>query len=350
MLGCIAGRGEEDQEAVLKQGNPTVSVIVPSYNQGEYIESALRSILQQTYLDYEIIAVDDGSTDGSVALIGRLRTANPERLRVLTRAAGVNEGIVKTYSRGFRACRGRYIAFVEADDCWSPDYLAQKIQAFEQYPEVGVVFSRCKVVPDGLYGREMALRQSVVYRALPRNRPFSNFRHLLRHNNVATFSAFAVRASSLRALFMPGDAFMLGDARLPMCDWWILLHLSLRTKFYFESQSFTRWRQLSTSFMGRQSCATHRDKLMESQDVVYDGLERTRHALDAEARLLCDTGRKKLPLFQAFYRRPSVASFVELLRADPMWAMEALASYLVNSLIVPKCVASAQCGPRRVVS
>ena len=94
------------------------SVVIPLYNKEHYIESTIRSVLSQTCDDYELIVVDDGSKDNSLALA---RKYESERVRVI---AQENQGVSVARNTGIQNARGNFIAFLDADDQWQPNYLA----------------------------------------------------------------------------------------------------------------------------------------------------------------------------------------------------------------------------------
>lgn len=106
-----------------------VSIIVPVYNTENYLEKCIKSLIAQTIQDIEIIAIDDGSQDGSGAILDRFRAEFPEKVRVFHQQ---NEGISAVRNKGIGLARGRYIAFVDSDDSVDPRYcemLVSKITA-----------------------------------------------------------------------------------------------------------------------------------------------------------------------------------------------------------------------------
>jgi teichuronic acid biosynthesis glycosyltransferase TuaG len=108
----------------------SVSVVMPAYNATRYIESSIRSVLEQTYADLELIVVDDCSTDGTADLVQRLFGADP-RLQVIR--LPVNRGApAGPRNVGVRAARGAWVAFLDADDIWHPQKLACQMQALAQ--------------------------------------------------------------------------------------------------------------------------------------------------------------------------------------------------------------------------
>src|SRR5262245_12147356 len=111
---------------------PEISVVIPAYNAGQTIDAALRSIFAQTYRDFEVIVIDDGSIDDT-------------RDRVAAWGAGViyqwqpNAGPARARNRGIAAARGRLIAFLDADDAWLPRKLERQVAYFSQYPTTGLL-------------------------------------------------------------------------------------------------------------------------------------------------------------------------------------------------------------------
>ena len=117
------------------------SVIIPLYNKAPYIRKALESVLAQTYADYELIIIDDGSTDGSAEIAeailqdpaSRLIASSPHRL-----IRQANSGVSAARNAGVAQSHGDYLAFLDADDWWEPTYLECMAQLIADYPEAGL--------------------------------------------------------------------------------------------------------------------------------------------------------------------------------------------------------------------
>lgn len=108
-----------------------MSVVLPVYNAGPYLDLAVQSILAQTFRDFELIAVDDGSTDDSPRKLGRFAAADP-RVRVVSRA---NTGIVGALNDGLATARGGIIARMDADDWSAPGRFAAQVAYLDAHPE-----------------------------------------------------------------------------------------------------------------------------------------------------------------------------------------------------------------------
>jgi glycosyltransferase involved in cell wall biosynthesis len=108
---------------------PLVSVVIPTYNAPALLLETLATVLAQTFADFEVVVIDDGSTDDTLA---RLAAVGDPRLRVLTQP---NQGIGRARNRGLREARGRYVAFLDHDDLWDPQKLAVQVDFMERHPQ-----------------------------------------------------------------------------------------------------------------------------------------------------------------------------------------------------------------------
>jgi glycosyltransferase involved in cell wall biosynthesis len=110
---------------------PAISVVIPAYNAAEYLESALASVRAQTFTDFEIVVVDDGSKDRTKAILERMATQEP-RLRILSRP---NTGIVGALNDGLAAARGEFVARMDADDLCLPQRFEKQIAFLRVHPD-----------------------------------------------------------------------------------------------------------------------------------------------------------------------------------------------------------------------
>ena len=101
-----------------------VSIITPCYNGEKYVAHTIRSVLAQTYENWELIIVDDGSTDGSASII-RSFAQTDSRIRFIRQE---NAGSAAARNAGIRAARGRFLALLDADDVWEPEFLAEQLE------------------------------------------------------------------------------------------------------------------------------------------------------------------------------------------------------------------------------
>lgn len=120
---------------------PKVSVVIPSYNCREYINQAVSSVLSQTCDDYEVIIVDDCSTDGTREILREIK--NPKIKVVLLEK---NQGPSVARNQGISLSHGKYIAFLDSDDAWLTDKLKKQLSLFEGDEDIGLVYSDCLLV------------------------------------------------------------------------------------------------------------------------------------------------------------------------------------------------------------
>jgi alpha-1,3-rhamnosyltransferase len=137
---------------------PRVSVFIASYNHARYLAECLDSILTQTYRDFEIVVVDDGSTDGSMAILEDYQYRYQGIVFVYTHPGHANKGISATCNLAISKTRGEYLAWTGSDDTWYSDKLEQQVAQLDQFPEYGMVYSYARFIDgegkefDGLYG------------------------------------------------------------------------------------------------------------------------------------------------------------------------------------------------------
>ena len=117
----------------------TVSIIVPFLNAEPYLAEAIASVRAQSWADWELLLVDDGSTDGSSAVASAAAAADP-RIRLITRPADVRGGAAAARNLGLREAGGAFIAFLDADDVYEPDKLSAQLAPFDAHPEIMMVY------------------------------------------------------------------------------------------------------------------------------------------------------------------------------------------------------------------
>ncbi len=121
---------------------PLISVIIPVYNGEKTIRETIESVLSQTFTDFELIVINDGSQDATLQIVERIQDA---RLKVFSYP---NSGQATSRNRGIARACGEYISFIDADDLWTPDKLEAQLKALQDNPQAAVAYSWTKCIDE----------------------------------------------------------------------------------------------------------------------------------------------------------------------------------------------------------
>ncbi len=189
MASATNDRDDAPSERLVRRENPAVSVVIPTYNRAHVLGRALKSVLAQTFDDFEVLVVDDGSTDDTEDLVTAF---GDSRIRYL--AQSENRGVGAARNRGLREARGEFVAFLDSDDEWHPKKLDRQIAVFRDRPEeIGLVYTGVEsVFGDGSRRVDLPTRRGNVYEKLL----LENVIHgggsnaMIRRNVIATVGFF----------------------------------------------------------------------------------------------------------------------------------------------------------------
>ena len=118
---------------------PAVSVITIFFNAEKFFEEAIESVFAQTYNNWELLLVDDGSSDRSTKIARKYAQEYPEKVRYLEHECHENRGMSATRNLGISNAKGKYITFLDSDDIWLPEKLERQVEILESYPEAAFV-------------------------------------------------------------------------------------------------------------------------------------------------------------------------------------------------------------------
>jgi glycosyltransferase involved in cell wall biosynthesis len=185
--------------------NPTVSVILPTYNRAKLIDRAIKSVLGQTYQDFELIIVDDGSNDNTKDVVNSF---DDKRIRYVWHKE--NKGANAARNTGIAMARGKYVAFQDSDDEWLPEKLEKQMRVFKN-TSVGVVYTGFWRIK----GNEKTYIPSSKI-----EQKEGNIHHMLLHGNFVTTQAAVIK----RECFNKAGLF---DESLPrLQDWELFIRIS----------------------------------------------------------------------------------------------------------------------------
>ena len=123
----------------MKSELPLVSVVLCFYNEERFIHESVQSILQQTHASWQLLLVDDGSVDQSVAIAKKYASDFPDKIIYVEHEGHANKGLSASRNAGIKLSTGQFVAFIDADDVWLPHKLANQLSIFNSHPEAMVI-------------------------------------------------------------------------------------------------------------------------------------------------------------------------------------------------------------------
>ena len=218
---------------------PTVSVIIHTYNNEKFIAETVESVLNQTYKDYEIIVVDDGSVDGT-------RDALMPYMQKIRYHYKENGGIASAKNAGISLSETEFIAFLDHDDLWVPDKLQLQMEHFNENPQIGLVYAKYTSFRDG---KELRTKPEKGYSGWI-------FKELLSKSFIQT-STVVVKRECLDAVGPYDETFSLGD------EYDMFLRIARKFQCGFVDKGLTRYRVHDTN-------ASNNDFLFDNENLgVY---------------------------------------------------------------------------------
>ncbi len=197
---------------------PTVSVIIHTYNNEKFIVETLESVLNQTYKDYEIIVIDDGSVDST-------RNMLLPYMQKIKYHYKENGGIASAKNAGISLSKAEFIAFLDHDDLWVPDKLKMQMECFNENPQAGLVYAKYTSFRDG---KELRTKPEKGYSGWI-------FKELLAKSFIQT-STVIVKREYLNAIGPYDESFSLGD------EYDMFLRISKKFQCGFINKGLTRYR------------------------------------------------------------------------------------------------------------
>lgn len=119
--------------------NPLVSIIIPFHNAEKFLAEAIESVLEQRYDNWELLLIDDGSTDSSTNIANEYARKIDKRIRYVEHPSHQNRGACASRNAGVSIATGEYIAFLDSDDVWLPEKLRQQLNIFDQVRDAAMV-------------------------------------------------------------------------------------------------------------------------------------------------------------------------------------------------------------------
>jgi glycosyltransferase involved in cell wall biosynthesis len=224
---------------------PKVSIIIPTYNREEYIVDAIESLLSQTFRDFEIIVIDDGSTDNTKQVLSKYG----DKIRYIYQ---VNSERAVARNKGIEASKGEYIAFLDSDDLCMSNRLVEQVNVLDSKPDVGLVYANAIYVD---YAKNIVIDKTAY---IQRPSGFI-FRYIVLAKDIFSPSQVLVR----RSCFNKVGYF--DHSTIPAEDWDMWLRIAKVYKVEHIPRPLVKYRLHSRESIGRQAESTLKAKLKVSQ-------------------------------------------------------------------------------------
>lgn len=266
---------------------PFISVITASYNYASMINRAIDSVLAQTYKDFELIIVDDGSSDNSLEVIEGY-VIRHDNVHLYCHTGNLNRGLPATLQLGIEKAKGKYIAFCESDDTWRCDHLAQKVKIIKKYGDVRIISNGIELVDGGGNTTEHFIGKQnyidTIDRMLTAGANVIDL-HVNKYFNMCpTFSAIMIEADILKTL----------DFNTPIKAWidfWLYRQILSRHKLYYTPEKLTFWNIHQGSY---NSIAPKAGKFIKKSDSLITKRESRLYRTSSPQSIIASS-----PLFDA---------------------------------------------------
>lgn len=222
---------------------PRVSVVIPAFNRGDLLIEALESVLAQSYRDYEIIVVDDGSTDQTARLI-------EPYLDRLTYLWQPNQGVAHARNTGILKARGELICFLDSDDLWTPGKISSQVRFADEHPNYGLVAA--EIAAFDAQGDYAHRAKASLYRI----RNGFVLEHLLFSNWIQTSTVMVRRECLEKVGLFDEDVGQFGE------DWLLWMRVAAEFPVYFLPEPLVRYRIHPQSLMSHQPEAQYESLML----------------------------------------------------------------------------------------
>jgi glycosyltransferase involved in cell wall biosynthesis len=241
--------------------SPRVSVVVIFWNAAAFIREAVESVFAQTYDAWELVLVDDGSSDESSAAAQEYARRHPERVRCFAHARHENRGMSASRNLGVRHARGEYVAFLDADDVWMPTILEDQVRILDEHPEAALVYGPIQYWFSWSRRPEDSKRDYVERLGVPADTlvPPARLVPLFLRDRAAVPSGLLVRKTALARLGGFEDAFKGAYEDQVFCA-----KVCLQASVFAAGQCWYRYRQHADSCVSRAARANeaHRARVV----------------------------------------------------------------------------------------
>lgn len=223
-----------------------ISIITASYNYAQYIEKMIESVLSQSYKNWELIIVDDGSTDNSIEIIKKY-CEKYKNIFLYTHEKNQNKGLAKTLQLGLSKCNTEWCCFLEADDTFASNYLEEKIKIIKNYKNVNFIFNNVNMITDNQELKDffenylLFLKNEYTKNKNP-DKLIKLIKNKIVQNVIPSFSVVMLKKDLLIGCDFnsPVPAYL---------DFYLWCQIAKYAQFYFIDKKLTNWLRHENSFL-----------------------------------------------------------------------------------------------------
>jgi glycosyltransferase involved in cell wall biosynthesis/uncharacterized coiled-coil protein SlyX len=248
---------------------PRISVIIPSYNHGKYIDEAIQSVLDQDYQDFEIVITDDASTDDTVE---RIKQFDDPRIRVYE--FNMNRGAAAASNHCIAQSTSEYISVLNSDDAYMPDKLGKQVRYLDEHPQTGAVFGRAKLIDEeGADFRDTGHAYYAIFHQPNRTR-CEWLNHFFFRSNCLCHPSVMIRRKAYDLIGLYDERL----AQLPDLDCWI--RLCLKFDIHIIQEELVRFRIRDRESNASAASETSQNRLGFEFHVLLDNYLRIESVSD----------------------------------------------------------------------
>lgn len=203
---------------------PKVTIVIPAFNAMKYLAETIDSVFNQTYQDFEVLIVDDGSTDETFNWVSQL-SQKKSKVQLISQT---NQGVQKARNRGIKEARGEYIAFLDADNLWEPTKLQKQVDALNKNPEAGLCYTWTALADK---------QGKATGRVVASHAEGNVWQQLTEINFVCCGSTPLIRRSCLNTIGLFAEDLRFSE------DWDMWLRIALKYPFIVVKEPLVRYRQ-----------------------------------------------------------------------------------------------------------
>ena len=219
-----------------------ISIITASYNYEQYIKETIESVLAQTYQDWEMIIIDDGSSDNSVDVI-KSYCSKDSRIKLFTHENNINKDLKETILLGLEKAEGDWIVFLESDDSITPDYLEKKCEVIKKHPDVKFIINDVNLTGEHTDKQRLTKHLKLINNAFKhKKQPVTLSNYLMERNYIVTFSIVMIHRDVLLGIDF--------DCPVPpLLDYYLWAQVVRSFKVYYLDEKLTNWRIHNNSYI-----------------------------------------------------------------------------------------------------